>query len=770
VAELGGTAERDRLLTSTVSRLTTELCASAVIAYLYAPQIRTLIATVVSVTPLGIGSVERIEVDDNAYASSVAFQTGEIATAHSVQELGHHPELAVFAPWPFTVTSIPLCSPTRRFGVLAVYWPQMFRRLPPSERHRLKEVGIRTSRELDLLADHGIPMTPPSVPHVVTPEAAAEAWTGLPAAAPSSTARGAKSGQGTSTTPLIYHLHKLANALISADNTQKAVDLALERVTKGFHADAMVISLVEGDRLRVMGSVGCSREFLRRLHGQPLGQPSLESDAVTQKRQIVECPSAGEWPGAAALEPAAASEPGLAAEALLGDGQMVDGDEQAPSLAPGTHASHVWAVLPLLAGGHALGSCSIGFHADQAGAVTEHSVLIALATLLGQTFERTRLYDAQHTLARKLQQTLLPRRLPQPAGVLTTSRYLPSSGGIELGGDWYDLISLPDGRIGAVIGDVQGHSISAAVVMGQLRSAVRAYATEGHDPSTVLSRTNRLLVELDTDRFATCLCLWLDPSTGQVETATAGHHPPIVRTPDGAYHGPEITAGIPLGIQYDAWYKTTNLTLVPGTLIAFYTDGLVDAEDQQGYPVQHALEAALADSGDELETLGDRMISRLTERPARADDAALLLMRFEGASAEAQLHVQRFAIHRRDLQGVRRARRFVREWLRSVGLAPMSEEAELLASEVVTNALVHGDSDVDIHVRRYPERVRIEVRDSDPHLVLPTGPTLTNEEAEGGRGLIIVSAMASAWGNSPSGRGKTIWFELQTPKTPGMAA
>jgi serine phosphatase RsbU (regulator of sigma subunit) len=692
-AEPGDTAERDRLLTSTVSRLATELCTSAAIVYLYEPQVKALIATVVSVTPLGIGSVERINVDDNAYASAIAFQTGEMATAHSVQELGHHPELAVFAPWPFTVTSIPLCSPTRRFGALAVYWPQMFRRLPLSERHRLQEVGIRTSRELDLLADRGISMAPPSVPHVVTPETTNEVWTSLPGAAPRGTARSAKSGEGTGTTPLIYHLHKLANALISADNTQAVVDLVLERVTKGFHADAMAISLVEGDRLRVVGSMGCSREFLRRLHGQPLGQASLESDAITQKRQLIKRPSAGEWTGAAASEAGPAAESGAApdsgpaADVLGGEMQVVAGNEQAPDVAPSTHASHVWAVLPLLAGGHALGSCSIGFRADQAGAVIEHSVLIALATLLGQTFERTRLYDAQHTLARKLQQTLLPRRLPQPAGVLTTSRYLPSSGGIELGGDWYDLISLPDGRIGAVIGDVQGHSISAAVVMGQLRSAVRAYAAEGHDPSTVLSRTNRLLVELDTDRFATCLCLWLDPFTGRMETVTAGHHPPIVRTPDGAYRGTEITTGIPLGIQYDARYESTHLTLVPGTLIALYTDGLVDAEDQQGYPVQHALEAALADSGDELETLGDRMISRLTERPARADDAALLLMRFEGASAEARLHVQRFAIHRRDLQGVRRARRFVREWLRSVELAPMSEEAELLASEVVTNAL-----------------------------------------------------------------------------------
>jgi serine phosphatase RsbU (regulator of sigma subunit)/anti-sigma regulatory factor (Ser/Thr protein kinase) len=735
--------------------------ASAVTVYLYEPRARALIATVVSITPLGTGSVERVRVDDSVYASAVAFRTGKVATAHSIQELGSHPELAVFAPWPFTVTSLPLLSPTRRFGTLAVYWPQTLRRLSPRERHYLEEAAAGTGRELDRLADRGASMTPPSVPYVVTPGAATGARTSLSAAGPGGTAQVPWSEQDARTTPLIYHLHKLANALMSAEDTQEAVDLALERVTNGFHADAMAISLVEGDRLRVVGSRGCSREFLRRLNGQLLGGPLPESDAVARKQQIIESPSMGGWP------PAAAPEPGTAAEALVGDAQVADEGQRVPGSASGTRASQVWAVLPLLVGGHAVGSCSIGFRADQADAVTEHSVLIALATLLGQTFERTRLYDAQHTLAQKLQQTLLPRRLPQLAGVLTTSRYLPSSGGIELGGDWYDLISLPDRRIGAVIGDVQGHSISAAVVMGQLRSAVRAYAAEGHDPGTVLSRTNRLLVELDTDRFATCLCLWLDPSTGQVETVTAGHHPPVIRTPDGAYHGHEITPGIPLGIQHDARYETTRLTLVPGTLITLYTNGLVDAGTRQGpHSVQHALEAALADSGGELETLGDRMIGRLTEGPARADDAALLLIRFEGASVQAHLHVQRFAVHRRDLQGVRRARRFVRDWLHSVELASISEEAELLASEVVTNALVHGDSDVDIHVRRYPQRVRIEVRDSDPHLALPAGPAPADDEAEGGRGLVIVSAMASAWGNSPSGRGKTVWFELRTPKAP----
>ncbi len=722
--------DRDALLSGTATRTLSDLGASAVSAYLYDDRCRSLVATVVAVTPLGTGSIERVPVDDFAYASATAYQTGDIVTAHSVQELGSHPEMAVFAPFPFTVTSVPLGPRERPLGALATYWPQMFRKLSDDERGYLRSIAADTGRELERMARAGVPMGPPPVPRVTAADSSAfQGAAGIPGpGVPGGADRMAR------TTPLIYHLHKLANSLIGTVRTEDAADLVLERVIEGFHARSMAITLTEGDRLRVIGARGCSRDFLRDLNGRPLGQPSPETDAVTGKKQIVQSPSQdGARPGEAA-----------------GDGT-------------------VWAVLPLLAGGHVVGTCSIGFSPDRTGVVSEHSVLIALATLLGQTFERTRLYDAQHSLAQKLQQALLPRILPQMAGVLTTTRYVPTSGGIELGGDWYDLIDLSDGRLAAVIGDVQGHNISAAVVMGQLRSAVRAYAAEGHDPATVLSRTNRLLVDLDTDRFATCCLVWLDPRTGVADIVSAGHHQPLVRFADGSYladgaagRAAAVEVGIPMGIEPDATYRSTRVELDPGTLVALYTDGLVAADGPDDAAMRRALEGALDDAGGELEMLGDRMISGISDRPARADDSALLLMRYEGANAQAQLHVRRLSIHRRDLQGVRRARQFLREWLRGVELVAMTEEAELLASEVVTNALVHGDSDVDIHVRRYPERVRVEVRDSDPHLALPA-PVLAEDEAEGGRGLVIVSAMASAWGNSPSGRGKTVWFELPTP-------
>lgn len=699
-----GIEERDKLLASMAKRVLADRKASAASVLLYNADSRSLNATVVAVTPLGTGSVERVPEDEYVYASSSAFRTGEITTTQSLQELGSHPELAVFAPFPYTVASVPLISKTRRYGVVATNWPQMDRDLTDDDRRYLLDLSAETVRELDRLAEQGVSMEPPRVPLVVTSSGEAAAGFRL-------------DERSAATTPLIYHLHKLANALISAESTAEAASLVLERVTHGFEAQAMALSLIEGDRLRVIGATGCSRSFLRDLNGRPLGTPSPETDAVAQRQQIVQATTERD--------------------------------------------GHVWAVLPLLAGGHAIGSCSIGFRSGRSSALTEHSVMIALATLLGQTFERTRLYDAQHALAQRLQQTLLPRTLPQQAGVITTTRYVPTGGGIELGGDWYDVINLPDGGIGAVIGDVQGHSISAAVIMGQLRSVVRAYAAEGHDPSTVLARTNRLLLDLDTDRFATCCCVWFDPRTGIAEIATAGHNLPVIRGPDGDYRAQDVEPGIPLGIDPDARYQTTAVTLEPGTLIALYTDGLAQFTDQ----VRSSLEAGLAQAGEELETLGDQMIGGVADRPGPADDAALLIVRYEGRPEGSLPEVRRLAIQRRDLQGVQRARQFLREWLGSVGLTPLSEETELLASEVVTNALIHGDSDIDIHVRRYPNRVRVEVRDSDPHLAIPVSIKLADDEAEGGRGLVIVSAMASAWGNSPSGRGKTVWFELRTPGT-----
>jgi hypothetical protein len=222
----------------------------------------------------------------------------------------------------------------------------------------------------------------------------------------------------------------------------------------------VAISLIEGDRLHVVGTSGCSKEYLKSLNGISINTNCPETEAVTHQKQLIyEAGERGRSPGQSRMP--------------------ADGRDE-----------HVWVVLPLLAGGHALGRCSVGLAPEHRLIATRLSPLSTLSTLLGQTLERTQLYDASHTLAQKLQQALLPRMLPQLAGVLTTSRYEPPTGAIELGGDWYDVITLPGGGVAAVIGDVEGHNTAAAVVMGQLSSAVRSYALEGHDPSTVLYSAN----------------------------------------------------------------------------------------------------------------------------------------------------------------------------------------------------------------------------------------------------------------------------------------
>jgi serine phosphatase RsbU (regulator of sigma subunit)/anti-sigma regulatory factor (Ser/Thr protein kinase) len=711
-----GTADRDRLLASAARRVMRELDASAVTVYLRVPGSSTLAAAVVTVTPLGVGTVERVPMGDKTYASAVAFATGEIATAYSVEEVGGHPDLAVIAPFPYTVTAAPLCPADGCVGTLTAFWPQAFRDPSDEERRFLEAAARDLSDTLEALAAAGVSLEHDGVPMVIPPERGG--------AGPRD--RAAPDSVAERTAPLMYHLHKLAVYLTSTAQTEQAAHLALERTMAGFDAQAMAITLIEADRLHVIAVAGCSREFLRTLNGMPLGIPLPEAEAIARMRQLV-------------IPPGDESTRGRT-EAGGPEGEDC-----------------TWVVLPLVAGGRAVGTCSIAFHLKERVIIAEQAVLTALATLLGQTLERTQLYDAQYALAQKLQQALLPRMLPQSAGLLSTSRYVPTAGGIELGGDWYDLIRLPDGAVAAVIGDVQGHNIAAAVVMGQLRSAVRAYVAEGHDPATVLNRTNQLLLDLDSDRFATCCCLRVDPTTGAAQLVCAGQPPPLIRTAEGHYLGRGIDIGVPMGIQPEPGYRSTEFTLPPGALIILYTDGLVGSEREL---TVHAVEDVLRESGEELETLGDRLMEGTSALRSRSDDAALLLLRYEGLPANGQRYVRHIGLQRRDLQGVHRTRVLLREWLRVWELPSMAEEAELLASEVVTNALVHGDSDVSVYVRKYPERIRVEVRDSDPHPAAPVNFPRAEDQAEDGRGLMIVSTLASSWGNSPSGRGKTVWFEL----------
>ncbi|OQR60355.1 diguanylate cyclase [Streptomyces maremycinicus] len=255
------------------------------------------------------------------------------------------------------------------------------------------------------------------------------------------------------------------------------------------------------------------------------------------------------------------------------------------------------AFLPLIASGRPVGSCILGFDRARTFGSEERTVLTALAGLIAHAMEKAQRYDTEAALARGLQQALLPRRLSQHARVETAGRYLPGTEGMDVGGDWYDVVEAGDG-LALVIGDVQGHGVQAAATMGQLRSAVRAFALGDRPPEEVMGGTNHLLIDLDPGQFASCCYVRLDPATGVARAARAGHLPPLLRHPDGRTEAVELPGGVVLGVDPRAHYPVTELRLEPGAVLALYTDGLVE---RPGHDIDDGiatLRRALAGAGD----------------------------------------------------------------------------------------------------------------------------------------------------------------------------
>ncbi|WP_030552338.1 SpoIIE family protein phosphatase [Streptomyces exfoliatus] len=284
------------------------------------------------------------------------------------------------------------------------------------------------------------------------------------------------------------------------------------------------------------------------------------------------------------------------------------------------------AFLPLIASGRLVGTCILGFDRPRGFSAEDRTVLTALAGLIAQALERARRYDSESAVARGLQDALLPHRLPVREGVDTVGRYLPGTEGMDVGGDWYDVIEAGQGRLALVIGDVQGHGVAAAATMGQLRSAVRAFALGGHRPQDVMRGTNRLLIDLDPGQFASCCYVLLDPDTGEMRAVRAGHPQPLLRRPDGSTEVLELAGGVVLGVDDRASYPVTRLRLAAGAVLALFTDGLVERPGRDIDEGIERLRRALAATGSlPLTEAADRLIREARQATARPDDIALLL-------------------------------------------------------------------------------------------------------------------------------------------------
>ncbi|WP_245737861.1 SpoIIE family protein phosphatase [Streptomyces sparsogenes] len=411
------------------------------------------------------------------------------------------------------------------------------------------------------------------------------------------------------------------------------------------------------------------------------------------------------------------------------------------------------AVLPLPAQGRVVGVCLVGWEEPHEFSPEERSLLTATAGLVGQALMRAHAYDAEHELATMLQRSLLPRRLPALPGGVAVARYLPAMSGLEVGGDWYDVIPLPNGHVALVIGDVQGHSAGAATIMGQIRTAIRAYAVEGHPPDVVICHSNRLLVGMETELFATCAYVELDMEEGDAWFVRAGHPPPLLRHPDGSTEEVAVEGGPPLGVLADAEFALTAVGLAPGTVLALLTDGLVESAS---VPLEDGLrrvrgalsEADPSDAG----RLADSLLGDLSRRD---DDVALLLLRYDGMKVRpirAGWAVWRLP------DAVMHARRFTARTLRSWRVAEEADMVLLVVSELVTNALVHTQGPVRLDLTLAGDRLRVAVSDSSPRA--PAKPVLVDWESTGGRGLLLVEAMSAAWGSVPVSGGKQVWSEV----------
>lgn len=393
----------------------------------------------------------------------------------------------------------------------------------------------------------------------------------------------------------LYQLMHLAATLTEAVGVSDVVDLVTDQIMPAFGVQGMALFTAEAGRLRIEGSCGSARDAVDRFDGAPLD--TTFTPAVRALRSGI---------------------PSFFTSSQ--DMELLYPD------APRVPGKQAWAFLPLIASGHPVGCCVLCYARPHPFAADERAVLTSLAGLIAQALDRAQMYDTKHRLAHGLQQALLPRTLPSLPGLRVAARYLPATRGMDVGGDFYDLIRLDATHAAAVIGDVQGHNVSAAALMGQVRTAV--HATADAHPGHVLARTNRLLCELDTGLFASCVYAHLDLAHHRAHLASAGHPPPLLRHADRRTRTLDVPPGLLLGVDPDADYPVTAIALPPGAILALYTDGLVETPGTDIDQATTDLARRLARTDDrDLRHLADTLLH--STRPAagqRTDDIALLLL------------------------------------------------------------------------------------------------------------------------------------------------
>ncbi|MDW4910580.1 SpoIIE family protein phosphatase [Streptomyces sp. ADMS] len=422
--------------------------------------------------------------------------------------------------------------------------------------------------------------------------------------------------------------------------------------------------------------------------------------------------------------------------------------------------------VPLIARGRTLGVAVLLRTRPDVFNEDDFTLAKELASRAALCVDNARRYTRERTTALALQESLLPRGPSRQSAVDVASRYLPTDSRAGIGGDWFDVIPLSGARVGLVVGDVVGHGIQASATMGRLRTAVQTLADVDLPPDELLAHLDDLVLRLAADdesaaggdrvavsaTGATCLYAVYDPVSRELAVASAGHPPPLVVLPDGDTQVLDVGVGPVLGVG-GLPFETTEIQLPEGSLVALFTDGLVEAAGRDPDLGTTLLTRTLADghtTGVPLEDRCDQVLSALLPTYPN-DDIALVLARTRALDAG---HVRVWDLPA-DFEVVAEARRRAVTQLEEWGLEEAAFVTELVVSELVTNAIRYGAD--PIQLRLIHDRTLIcEVSDGSS-----TSPHLRRARIfdEGGRGLLLVAQLTTSWGTRHTRNGKTIWAE-----------
>ncbi|GIE88879.1 hypothetical protein Areg01_56460 [Actinoplanes regularis] len=522
---------------------------------------------------------------------------------------------------------------------------------------------------------------------------------------------------------------RLAGALTIDDVTRVVLAYAMT----SFDLDHCVLAVDDGSAYR----------FVRRIRGEMLDEADERLPPVWRR---------------VSADPAAP----LVAAAETGRASFVADGEPLAEVAQDRHERRVrsLAALPLRTAS-VRGALTMGFRRAHIWLPAERALLRAAAELVAQAAERARRFEAQHGTAQLLQRSMLPEHLPELDTFRIAARYDVGVDGNAAGGDFYDAFRLTDGRLAMVLGDVAGHDVRAAAVMGQVRAALRALALTDPAPPSVLSGLDRLVGSLGAESrneeiFVTVVYGVLDPSDGTITLASAGHPPPVLRRAGLAGEPAsaelvKVPPGAPLGLG--GRWQTGSLTLEPGDTILMYSDGVVERRGRTLNAGLDALVAAAAGSasGDprNMCSLATAAVEGTTD-----DDVAVLAVEHALAlSRSATMHVAA------EPTGPSRVRQWMsarlREWQAPEAVI---SAAILCTSELTTNALLHAGTPAQVHIDLNAERLLVSVADTGTRGSVIRAQTDTL--ASRGRGLGLIEELSDSWGTDPTVRGSTVWFEM----------